>query len=81
MRASQNSLLPSSQKTSLKPFKDVLAKGCTIAKVTKKIEERHHFTLKVHSQVLKNFWQLKVFRNDEKWFLLHLKSSFRSQDI
>ena len=36
MRANQNALLPSSQKTCLKSFKKVLEKGFTIAKVTKK---------------------------------------------
>ena len=31
---------------------------------------------------LKQFWQLKKpFKNDEKCFLFHLKTSFRSQDI
>ena len=37
--------------------------------------------LKAHSKVWDNFWQLKAFENDEKYFLFHLKSSFRSQDI
>ena len=25
--------------------------------------------------------QWKLFKNDKKWFLIHLKSSFHSQDI
>ena len=33
---------------------------------------------KAHSQVWDNFWPMK---NEEKWFSLHLKRSFRSQDI
>ena len=33
---------------------------------------------KVHSQVWKNFWQLKTLKNDEKYYLFHLKT-FRSQ--
>ena len=37
--------------------------------------------LKAHSQVWDNFRQLKAFKNDEKCFLFHLKSLFRSQDI
>ena len=28
-----------------------------------------------------NLFQWNVFKNDEKWFLFHLKSSFHSQDI
>ena len=39
------------------------------------------FSLEAHSQVWDNSWQLKPFKNDEKCFLFHLKSSFRSQDI
>ena len=38
-------------------------------------------TLKVHSQVRENFWQMKALKNDEKCFLFQIKSSFRSEDI
>ena len=37
--------------------------------------------LNVYSQVWDTFWLLKLFKNDEKCFLFHLKTSFRSQDI
>ena len=37
--------------------------------------------LKAHSQVWDAFWLLKLFKNDEKCFLFHLKTPFRSQDI
>ena len=37
--------------------------------------------LKAHSQVWDNFGQLKALKNDEKCFLFHFKSSFRSQCI
>ena len=37
--------------------------------------------LKADSKVWENFADLKLFKNDEKYFLFHLKSSFRSQDI
>ena len=30
--------------------------------------------LKAHSQVWDNLWQLKAFKNDEKYFFFHLKS-------
>ena len=33
------------------------------------------------SRVWENFWQLKAFKNDEKCFLFHAKSSFYSWDI
>ena len=41
----------------------------------------NNFYLKVHSWVLSNFWQLKLFKNNEKYFLFHVKSYFRSGDI
>ena len=31
--------------------------------------------------ILRDFWLLKSFKNDEKCFLFHLKLSFHSQDI
>ena len=34
-----------------------------------------------HSKKLFYLLQLKAFKNDEKWFLFHPKSSFLSQDI
>ena len=37
-----------------------------------------NFYLKVQSQVCDNFEQLKAFKNDEKLFFFHVKSSFRS---
>ena len=39
--------------------------------------------LKAHSQILRRrtFGNLKSLKNDEKYFLFHWKSSFRSQDI
>ena len=37
--------------------------------------------LKAHFQVLDNFGNGKPFKSDEKGFLFHLKSSFRSQEI
>ena len=37
--------------------------------------------LKADSKVWENFADLKLFKNDEKYFLFHLKSSFRSEDI
>ena len=37
--------------------------------------------LKAHSQVSDNFDNWKSFKNEEKCFLFHLKSSFDSQDI
>ena len=37
--------------------------------------------LKAHPQVWVIFWQLKGLSNDEKCFLFHLQSSFRSWDI
>ena len=37
------------------------------------------FILKVQSQVRDNFW--KPFKTDEKCFLFHVKSYFRSRDI
>ena len=51
--------------------------------------EPHNFFVKVlqkldlksHYEFWHNFCQLKVFKNDEKCFLFHLKSSFRSQYI
>ena len=36
--------------------------------------------LKAQSRVWDNIWQLKPFKIDEKCFLFHIKSSFRSQD-
>ena len=36
---------------------------------------------KAHPKVWDNFDNWKPFKNDEKCFLFHLKSSFRSQDI
>ena len=37
--------------------------------------------LKAQSQVQDNFWQLSAFKNDEKYYLFHLKSSFHFQHI
>ena len=37
--------------------------------------------LEAHSQVWNIFCGPKPFKNDEKCFLFHLKSCFRSQDI
>ena len=46
---------------------------------------RHFFILwyflKAHSRSEKSFGNCKLFKNDEKCFLFHLKSSFRSIDI
>ena len=39
------------------------------------------YHLKVHSQVWENFGNWNSFKNDEKCFSFHLKSSFHSQDI
>ena len=32
------------------------------------------FFIKTHSQAWNSFWQLKPFKDDEKWFLFHLKN-------
>ena len=45
MRANQNKLLPSSQKTCPRSFEKVVEKGFSFSKETRKIEERHRFTL------------------------------------
>ena len=37
--------------------------------------------LKAHSKFWYNIWQLKPFKNDEKRFWFHVKTSLRSQDI
>ena len=46
--------------------------------ITIKVRDIPLVIWKAHSQVWDNFWPMK---NDEKWFSLHLKRSFRSQDI
>ena len=45
MTATQNTLLPSSQKSYPKSFEKVLEKCFNFSKVARKIEERHRFTL------------------------------------
>ena len=40
-----------------------------------------YLLLKTHSKVWDNFGNWRPFKNDEKGFLFHLKSSFRSQDV
>ena len=43
--------------------------------------QNNHLKSESHLKKLFYLLQWKPFKNDEKWFLFHLKSSFRSQDI